>query len=119
MGSPTASNLPEKGRVVPAMFALIERYPDADLGTPGPLVHCIESLGVARYQQQLIDSVRRQPAQLNVWMVNRILNSNLDPSHRQALLDLLRSVPRHPSAPARVVELARGFLAHQADRAAG
>src|SRR2546423_1287146 len=89
--------LPDRERVVPAMFALMERFPNAYLGTPGPLVHDIESLGIARYEQQLVDSVRRQPAELTVWMVNRILNTNLEPRHRNELLDLLASVPQHPS----------------------
>ena len=42
-------SLPDSMRVVPAMFALMERFPDAYLGHPGPLVHSIESLGVEQY----------------------------------------------------------------------
>jgi hypothetical protein len=111
--------LPDRERVVPAMFALMERYPNAYLGTPGPLVHSIESLGVGAYEDLLIASVRRQPAELNVWMLNRILNVTMDPGHRSAMLELLESVVQHPSAPARVTELANGFLRHQAKRGAG
>jgi len=110
--------LADRERVVPAMFALMERFPDAYLGTPGPLVHSIESLGVERYESQLVESVRRQPSELSVWMVNRIINTNLPPQHRHELLDLMRSVPEHPKVTPRVSELARGFLEHQAKRAA-
>jgi len=112
------NELPDRERVVPAMFALMERFPDAYLGTPGPLVHSIESLGVARYESLLVASVHRQPAELNVWMVNRILNTNLSPQHRRELLDLVRSVPEHPKATPRVAEFARGLLAHQTKREA-
>jgi hypothetical protein len=111
--------LPDRERLVPSMFALMERYPDAHLGTPGPLVHCIESLGVLQYEDQLIESVRRQPAELSVWMVNRILNSKLDSAHRAKLLELLHSVVHHPAASPRVVESANQFLAHQATRETG
>lgn len=111
--------LPDRERIVPAMFALMERFPDQHLGTPGPLVHSIESLGIERYEPQLIDSVRRQPTDLNVWMVNRILNSNLPPEHRRQLLDLMRSVPEHPKVAPRVAESARGFLQHQAKKQMG
>jgi hypothetical protein len=111
--------LPDRERVAPAMFALMERFPDAHLGTPGPLVHSIELLGMERYEPLLIDSVRRQPVDLNVWMVNRILNTNLEPEHRRRLLDLMRSVPHHPKVPPRVAESARDFLEHQAKREAG
>ena len=108
--------LPDRERVVPAMFALMERFPDAYLGAPGPLVHSIESLGVDRYESLLVDSVRRQPVESNVWMVNRILNADLKPEHRRLLLDLMRSVPEHPKVTPRVAESARGFLKHQAKR---
>jgi hypothetical protein len=108
--------LPERERVVPAMFALMERFPKAYLGTPGPLVHSIESLGLKRYEPLLIESVRRQPAELSIWMVNRILNIEKDPERRQVLLDLMRSVPNHPKVMPRVAEMARGFLDHQAKR---
>lgn len=66
----------------------------------------------------LVDSVRRQPTELNVWMVNRILNTNLEPAHRHLLLDLMQAVPRHAKVPARVADLARGFLRHQRTREA-
>jgi hypothetical protein len=111
--------LPDRDQIVPAMFALMERYPNAYLGTPGPLVHNIESLGIDEYEEQLIASVKRQPAELNVWMVNRILNVTVEAEHRQALLELLIAVLRHPSAPERVKEMAAGFLDHQAKRGVG
>jgi hypothetical protein len=108
--------LPDRERVVPAMFALMERFPDAYMGTPGPLVHSIESLGAERYEPLLTDSVRRQPVELNVWMINRMLNANLQPEHRRLLLDLLRSVPEHPNVTPRIAQLARSFLEYQAKR---
>jgi hypothetical protein len=110
------NELPDRKRIVPAMFALMERYPDAELGTPGPLVHSIESLGSEWYEPLLIDSVRRQPVELNVWMVNRILNTNLKPEYRRRLLELMRSVPEHPKVPAYVAELTRHLLEYQAKR---
>jgi hypothetical protein len=104
----------DRQRIAPAMFALMERFPDADLGVPGPLVHAIESLGVAHYEPLLIESVRRQPTSLTVWMVNRILNSVLDSAHRSSLLSLMRSVPQHPRASEQVSAEARDFLTHHA-----
>jgi hypothetical protein len=32
-------SLPDRDRVAPAMFGLLERFPDAEFGSPGPLVH--------------------------------------------------------------------------------
>src|SRR5262249_6949360 len=33
------SSLPHRERAMPAMFFLLERFPDAEFGSPGPLVH--------------------------------------------------------------------------------
>ena len=111
-------SVPGAARVVPAMFSLMERFPGACLGTPGPLVHSIESLGINQYEPLLIKSVQRQPTELNVWMVNRILNSALPLEHRQVLLDLMRSVGGYPKCPPQVAKLAQEFLDHQARRRA-
>ena len=35
--------LPGCERVAPALLALLERHPQADFGTPGPLVQALES----------------------------------------------------------------------------
>ena len=109
-------NLGDKARVVPFMFSVMERCVEADLGNPGPLVHCIESLGYEHYLGQLVDSVRRKPTYLNVWMVNRILNADIPEDHRQLLLGLLRHVSISPAASAPIAEQANGFLQHQARR---
>ena len=111
-------SLPDPMRVIPAMFSLMERFPDAYLGTPGPLVHSIESVGINQYEPLLIESVRRQPTELNVWMVNRVLNTVLAAEHRRILLDLFRSVIKHPKALSRVAKLAQGFLDHQTKQGA-
>jgi hypothetical protein len=46
--------------VIPAILGLIERYPEAELGSPGPLVHELEA--IPGYESYLRDSVVRQPA---------------------------------------------------------
>jgi hypothetical protein len=108
--------LPDKDRVIPSMFSVIERCAEADLGSPGPLAHCIESLGYEQYLSQLVDSVGRKPTYLNVWMINRILNADIPDNDRRQLLGLLRDVSTSPAASATVAEKAKGFLQHQARR---
>ena len=53
----------------------MERLDGVELGTPGPLVHTLETLR-GGYEMLLAESVRRKPTLLSVWMVNRILNVN-------------------------------------------
>ncbi len=108
--------LPDKARVIPSMFSVIERCAQADLGSPGPLVHCIESMSYEHYLSQLVDSVSRKPTYLNVWMVNRILNADIPNEHREQLVDLLKSVITNPAATAVEIEQAERFLSHQARR---
>jgi hypothetical protein len=105
------------------MFRVMERCPEADLGSPGPLVHSIESvgkvLGIPAYEALLVDSVRRRPMYLNLWMVNRILNVAPVGPQRTALLALLEEVRDDPRWAGLASDEAADFLKHQAERAAG
>jgi hypothetical protein len=92
------------------MFDLMERLDDVDLGSPGPLVHALESTGNG-YEPRLEASVRRKPSPLSVWMVNRILNA--DRADRRSWLDLLTEAASHPLASEATHADARAFLAHQ------
>jgi hypothetical protein len=96
------------------MFQLMERFPEADLGCPGPLVHEMESL-VGHYEEFLVASLRRQPTDLTVWMANRILNSRLSVTQRSQWLNELRRVLEHPLAPQSTKESVLSFLEHQSD----
>jgi hypothetical protein len=110
-----------KASDIPAMFRVMERWPEADLVSPGPLVHCIESvgksLGVPAYEPLLVDSVRRRPMYLNLWMVNRILNVAPDGPQRTLLLGLLEEVRDDPRWAGLASDEAADFLKHQAGRA--
>ena len=99
------SSLPDRDRAAPAMFGLLERFPDAEFGSPGPLVHELEAL--------LRDSVRRQPTFLTVWMINRVLNTELPSEQRESWLSELRAVREHPLASEQTRTFAEEFLEHQ------
>ena len=100
--------------VAQALFALLERRPDADFGTPGPLVHALE--GLRTYPALLADSLHRQPTELGAWMANRLLNSPLSRDDRTAWLQRLTEVASHPRADKSVRESAIRFLDFQASR---
>jgi hypothetical protein len=99
------TTVPDPERAVPEMFALMERLPDTDLGSPGALVHTLERWR-GSYEEDLVLSVARCPSVLSVWMVNRILNSDLSPVARQRYLALLEHAAAHPKAPESVRGLA-------------
>lgn len=106
--------LPGCERVAPALLELLERHPQADFGTPGPLVHALESQ--AGYAALLAGSLERQPTELTAWMANRLLNSKLAREERNAWLNRLTAVTSHPLAAAGVRDSAIRFLDFQASR---
>lgn len=64
---------------VPAMLAVFERFPNALLGSPGPLVHCIEGTAMDSYVPALLDSFRTVPSRMGLWMISRCLRSDPGP----------------------------------------
>ena len=105
-------SLPEPERAIPELFRVMERLPDTDLGSPGPLVHTLEVL--KGYEAELIRSIRRSPSLLSVWMVNRILNTELQPEIRKSYISLLDDAAARSDVPKTVRNDARHFLEFQA-----
>ena len=101
-------NLPDKRKGNPRLFSVMERLPYSDLGSPGPLVHTLERLH--GYEEELVRSVRRQPSTLSVWMVNRILNTQLPVDTRRSYMALLNEALINTRAPEPVRQDARDFI---------
>lgn len=104
--------LPQPERGVRTMFEVMERMPESDLGSPGPLVHTLEKMP-GHYETELAESLKRRPTQLAVWMVNRILNATRAPEQREVYLDLLRCAAQHPAAPETARQQAQHFIEYQ------
>ena len=94
----------------PVMFRTMERLDGVDLGTPGPLVHALETWPGC-YEKLLAESVRRKPTPLSVWMVNRILN--VRPPDAELWMALLRCVADNASASDETKAHAESFIEHQ------
>jgi hypothetical protein len=104
-------SVPAPEKAIPELFGVMERLPATDLGSPGPLVHTLERLH--GYEGELVRSVRRQPSLLSVWMVNRILNTDLSDDARRSYIALLNEALAHPNAPETVREDIRSFIERQ------
>jgi hypothetical protein len=102
--------------VIPILFHLVERNPEALLGSPGPIVHSLEAVG--GYEAALRESLHRRPTPLTVWMVNRLLNSDLSPHERRWWLGDLRRVLEHSTATEGAKRDAGRFLDYQGRRPA-
>lgn len=96
----------------------MERYPDADFGSPGPLVHALESPGVD-YQGELQLSLLRRPTPLTAWMYNRIINVETDRLIIEGHIARMRLFGNHPLADAETKRIAKQFVEHQQRRLQG
>jgi hypothetical protein len=101
-------SIPDRQQAIPAMLSLLERFPDAELGNPGPIVDELEV--IAGYESQLIKSLHRQPTDLTVWMVNRVLNSNLSAPEQAIWLAELKAAGQHPKSSDSTKEWVEEFL---------
>jgi hypothetical protein len=106
---------PQPERGVSALFDVMERMPEADLGSPGPLVHTLEKMR-GHYEQELVESIKRKPSPTAIWMVNRILNATRAPDQRQFYMDLLRFATEHPLACEAARNEAQHFVDYQSKR---
>jgi len=79
------------------IFRFFQRNKNADLGSPGPLVHLLES-HYPKYVPNLIASLESEPAELTVFMLHRIMNSNISTSDKEKYHKLLGAISSNPTA---------------------
>ena len=93
---------------IPELFSVMERMPEVDLGSPGPIVHTLETL--KGYEAELMRSVRRSPSLLSLWMINRILNTDLPNNIRQSYMSVLSQAANRPDVSKTIRDDARNFF---------
>jgi hypothetical protein len=103
-----------KSDVFPAIFDFFEKFPSADFGSPGPLVHLIEDADFTQYAGLLLSSLERRPVSHTLWMANRLLNDEkvTDPL-RSSLVTALKNSVEHPLSDDLAREAAIEFLDYQ------
>jgi hypothetical protein len=97
------------------IFGFFERSPNAEHGSPGPLVHLVERFRPA-YFGELARSVERRPTRHTLWMLNRIQNSTVPAAQRAEFMALLEASSRHPLADAIARAQALHYSQYQRDR---
>ena len=98
-------------RAMSALFGLLERHPDAEIGNPGPITHELEE--IAGYRPCLKASLARVPTCKTVEMVNRILNSKLSAQERNEWMLELQHALKHPLSTEAARRTASFFIEHQ------
>lgn len=104
--------LPSEPAVTEALFGVLERFPESDgYGTFWTILHILED--TPHYESALLRSVRRQPNEFTVLMLNRLWNAEVATIGETKILDLLREVVANPRTPAEIGELARELRAEK------
>lgn len=102
--------------VFPAIFRFLEKYPAAEHGTPGPLVHLLEKTYPGGFESLLMKSLERRPTYHTVWMVNRLLNApDIGKPDRVRFLEALKQAQHHQTIDEGARDLAAEFLQFQGE----
>ncbi len=95
---------PERG--IDAMLNVLERFPEEDgAGVLWSIVHGLESL--PDYEDKLVASIQRQPSELGLVMVSRIVNTGVNVVGGKPITDVLKQVLQHEKATAAIREQAK------------
>lgn len=88
--------LEEIRAAIPALLRIFERSPQALLGAPGPVVHCIERVGLETFLPPLLQSFTTRPTRMTLWMLERCLRSDPSPTSRRSIIEALNTVHQTP-----------------------
>lgn len=94
---------------VEPILQLMEEYPEADFGQPGPLTHFAEMFYKNGYEELLYQSVSRKPTLHTVWMMNRIMN-NSNFVNKASYIDLLNEVINRSAVDEAIKDRITDFL---------
>ena len=106
--------LPEPRQAVPLLFDWFEAHASQHVGSPGAFVHFIEDK--LDFFPLLRESLKRRPAVITVWMVNRIANAAKTASEIQDWMAVLQAALQHPLGDEECRSDAQRFLDRQAGR---
>jgi len=79
-----------------SIFKFMENNPVSDIGSPGPLVHLLED-HFPSYVSKLVNSINKAPSITTIFMLHRILNSDVTEPERSQYIDLFCRVSKSDS----------------------
>ena len=92
---------------VQPLLQLMERHPLTYFGSPGEIVHFVETFYKKGYEEKLIASLKRMPTVHTIWMLHRIINGTDNPEY---YLNLLKQVSENKYYDKEIREEALHFL---------
>jgi hypothetical protein len=81
------------------LIAIFEKYPEAELGSPGPIVHSLEASPIDEHVELLAASIRRKATIMTIWMAERCFRSDLSEINRCKLTEALSAAGKDANSP--------------------
>ena len=94
---------------VPPLLRIMERHPLDYFGTPGAMVHFIETF-YPDYEPFLIESLNRRPTLHTLWMLNRVANASSD---KDKYLSLMKEIADSENLEKEIRQSAQEFYDYQ------
>ena len=102
----------ELGDTLADIFTFYEKYPNIELGTPGPLVTLIEGSST-NYLPALLASLESRPTYVTVNILARVINTDIDESEKTRFLAIIDAVANHAGADESARATAKEYLEHR------
>jgi hypothetical protein len=102
----------ELGDTLADIFTFYEKYPNIELGTPGPLVTLIEGSSTD-YLPALLASLESRPTYVTVNILARVINTDIDESEKTRFLAIIDAVANHADADESARATAKEYLEHR------
>ncbi len=90
----------------------MERYPLIEFGSPGALVHYVETFSGKGYEELLYESIEKKPTVHTLWMLNHIINDEDDNRY----INLLKAVTERQDIENYVRNIAIEFYDYQKNK---
>jgi len=101
--------------IVRALLGVLERNPDHDgNGVFWSVIHALEAIG--GYETELVKSISRQPHELSVLMLNRLINSGAHDIDGTPIISILESIVSNESFSDDIRDEANDFVKYQQNR---
>ena len=100
---------------VKILLNVFERFPEHDgCRVFWSIVHTLEAIG--DYESELVNSIQRQPHEMSVLMLNRLINGGFREIDGKPITDILHEIAMNNSFPNAISEKANYFIEYQQSR---
>ena len=101
--------------IVKALLNLFERFPEHDgYGVFWSIIHTLETIGC--YETELVNSIQRQPHEMSVLMLNRLLNDGDNEINGRKIVEILQDIAANNSFSHEIRKQAKNLIEDQQNR---